>query len=102
MVLQIADASEIPGDRKVVLDFFATWCGPCKKIAPYFEELAASFPGIVFLKVDVDRVRGDAIEAFDIGVMPTFVVMNAGQVIQKIEGADMQRLIAAVKALDAA
>ncbi|PRD36130.1 UNVERIFIED_CONTAM: Thioredoxin [Trichonephila clavipes] len=45
------------GDKLVVVDFHATWCGPCKMIAPFFQELSEQNTDVVFLKVDVDEVE---------------------------------------------
>ena len=41
---------------QIIVDFSATWCGPCRLISPYFDELSTQYPGIIFLKVDVDAV----------------------------------------------
>ena len=42
---------------QIIVDFSATWCGPCRMISPYFEELREAYPSIIFLKVDVDDVE---------------------------------------------
>lgn len=71
----------------VVLDFYATWCGPCKKIAPIIEELAAEFDGKITVgKCDVDE--NDEIAAqYGIRNIPTVLFIKDGQVVDKHVGA---------------
>ena len=71
----------------VVLDFYATWCGPCKKIAPIIEELAAEFYGKIAVgKCDVDE--NDEIAAqYGIRNIPTVLFIKDGQVVDKHVGA---------------
>lgn len=58
------------GDKPAIVDFNATWCGPCRRIAPILEELAAEYDGqIVIYKVDVDKCP-DAAKAFGIQSIP--------------------------------
>lgn len=91
MVKLVSELSDIPQQGAVVIDFFATWCGPCKRIAPTYEKLSEAFPGIVFLKVDVDEAP-EVVNQYDVSVMPTFVFLKDGQEVKRVEGADMAGL----------
>jgi len=91
MVKVVTDVSEIPRKGAVVIDFFATWCGPCKRIAPTYERLAQSLSSVVFLKVDVDE-SPELVNEFDVSSMPTFVFLKDGQEVKRVEGADMAQL----------
>ena len=58
------------GDKPAIVDFTATWCGPCQRIAPILEELAEEYKGdIVIYKVDIDKERGLA-KAFNVSSIP--------------------------------
>ena len=71
----------------VVLDFWADWCPPCKRVAPTFEELALEFKGkIRFGKVNVDE-NGHIAASFGIQSIPTFVVMKNGSEVHRFMGA---------------
>lgn len=64
---------EFKGNKPVVVDFFATWCGPCKQVAPIFEEIASEYKDSVdFYKVDTDQNR-DLIRIYGINSIPTFM-----------------------------
>lgn len=99
MVKLVSELSEIPQQGAVVIDFFATWCGPCKRIAPVFEDLADKFyPKVQFLKVDVDE-SAELVDMFGVSAMPTFVFLKDGKVVKKVEGADMAGLEAGFELL---
>ena len=84
-------------DKLVIVDFFATWCGPCKQIAPAFEALAAEHSDVVFIKVDVDELE-DIAEQFNVSAMPTFIaVKNKVQVGSAVLGANLDKLKSLVK-----
>ncbi|TBU45452.1 thioredoxin-domain-containing protein [Dichomitus squalens] len=82
-------------NQPIIVDFFATWCGPCKAIAPTFEQLAAQYPKAVFLKVDVDKLPAIA-QKYQITAMPTFVVIRESGVVDMLRGADPRGLSAMV------
>lgn len=69
----------------VLLDFWATWCGPCRMVAPIVEEIAAENPGITLGKINVDEEMELAMR-FGITSIPTLVVMKDGQMVNKAIG----------------
>lgn len=79
------------GSRLVVVDFFATWCGPCTMVAPQFERLSNTYPQAVFLKVDVDECQGTAFSQ-GITAMPTFIFYRNSSRLATIQGSDVQGL----------
>ena len=83
----------INGDKIAAIDFWATWCGPCKMISPLFEKFAADAPTdqIAFYKVDVDEQEQISQEV-GITAMPTFVFFKNGQKITQTVGANPQQL----------
>ena len=86
----------IAGDKPVLVDFWATWCGPCRMIAPTIEEIAADFEGrAVVGKVDVDEEPALA-KRFGIMSIPTLIVMKGGKVVEQSVGARGKQDIAAM------
>jgi len=84
--------------KKVVVDFTASWCGPCKKIAPFFVELAEKNRQIQFVKVDVDENEETAKECA-VRAMPTFHFYKDGVKVDELQGADPKKLEEKVKSL---
>jgi len=90
---------EEAGDKLVVVDFTAVWCGPCQRIAPTFEALADEYRDkAVFVKVDVDELGGLAAE-LGISSMPTFLFYQGGDIVHTLRGADEAALREKVAAL---
>ncbi|KAF7716476.1 Uncharacterized protein PECH_003883 [Penicillium ucsense] len=75
----------------VLVDFYATWCGPCKAVAPKIGEFSEKYEKIRFLQVDVDKMRGTA-QQFNVTAMPTFVMMKDGQEVHRVRGADLKSI----------
>ncbi len=69
----------------VLVDFFATWCGPCKMLSPVLEEVANENPNLTILKIDVDEV-GEVAAQFGIQAIPTLILFKNGQQVDKRMG----------------
>ena len=86
----------LKADKKVLLDFWATWCGPCKMIAPIVEEIAEENEHIILAKVDVDQEPELAIR-YGISSIPTLLVFENGEKKAQMVGfrpkADILKLI---------
>ncbi|XP_029603952.1 thioredoxin-like [Oncorhynchus mykiss] len=84
-------ALEEAGDKLVVVDFTATWCGPCQSIAPFFKGLSENYQSVVFLKVDVDDAP-DVASFCDIKCMPTFHFYKNQKKVEEFSGSNQAKL----------
>ncbi|XP_067037332.1 thioredoxin-like protein 1 [Acropora muricata] len=84
------------GSKLVVVDFSASWCGPCKTIAPIFSNLSAKYSDAVFLKIDVDQCE-DIAAAHKISAMPTFLFFKGKVKVDEMTGADEKKLEEKIK-----
>lgn len=74
-------------DKKLLVDFTATWCGPCQQIAPIFKDLSIEYKDIYFVKVDVDEYD-EITESMKIECMPTFHFIKNKTIIYTLTGAN--------------
>lgn len=85
------------GEGKVLLDFYADWCGPCRMVSPIIDEIAAERSDVVVGKVNVDAERALA-ERFNVYSIPTLVVLKDGEILHQVSGARPKAAI--IKLLD--
>lgn len=69
----------------VLVDFFATWCGPCKMLSPVLEKVAEKHPDVKVVKVDVDQAS-DLASQYGVMGVPTMIVFKDGQIVNKAVG----------------
>ncbi|KAF9178168.1 hypothetical protein BGZ51_007839 [Haplosporangium sp. Z 767] len=84
------------GSRLVVVDFFATWCGPCKTLAPVLENLERKHTSTTFAKVDVDQAQ-DCAGKYSVTAMPTILFFKNRSEVGRVVGADVGKIQSLIK-----
>lgn len=79
------EAEVLKSDKKVLVDFWANWCGPCKMLAPVLEQVAEEMPDVQIVKVDVDD-NGDLAEKYNVMSIPTMILFKNGEQVGKSVG----------------
>lgn len=89
-VLQITnqnfESAVINSEKLVLLDFWASWCGPCRMVSPLVDEIAQENPQFLVGKVNVDE-EPELAQKFGIMSIPTLVVMKGGKIVRQVTGA---------------
>ncbi|XP_011003195.1 PREDICTED: thioredoxin H2-like [Populus euphratica] len=78
-------------NQLMVIDFAASWCGPCKHMEPAVHAMAAKFTDVQFAKIDVDELP-DVAQEFGVQAMPTFVLVKKGNEVDRVVGAQKEEL----------
>ena len=88
----------ITSNKLVVADFFATWCGPCRALSPYIDELATNHHHILFAKANIDETQVIANE-LDVKSLPCVVIFENGKEINRVVGFNKPKLQAIIENL---
>ncbi len=87
--VKVYTSEDLKGEKLnglTLVDFWATWCGPCRMVAPIVEELAAETPDVTFAKVDVDE-NPDVAMGLGITSIPTLMLFKDGKLVDRLIGA---------------
>ena len=82
--------NEIKNNGKLVVDFYADWCGPCKMLGPVIEEVSKDYPDVKFVKINVDE-NEELTASFGILSIPAVFMLKDGEVVNKFLGFQQER-----------
>ncbi|KAG8380322.1 hypothetical protein BUALT_Bualt06G0003600 [Buddleja alternifolia] len=85
------------GDKAVVLDMYTQWCGPCKVIAPKYQQLSEKYEDVVFLKLDCNQDNKPLAKELGIKVVPTFKILKDSKIVKEVTGAKFDDLVIAIE-----
>jgi len=87
--MQTADKKTVEelqdSNEKILLDFYADWCGPCRALTPLLQKMEEEYPDVKFLKVNVD-LHGDYAVEYGVTSIPTVLVMRGKELVDRIRG----------------
>ncbi len=75
----------IKSEKPVIIDFYATWCGPCKRLSPIIEEVARENENVKFVKIDIDNIKDITLE-YQVKSIPTLLLIQNGEEKDRIVG----------------
>lgn len=82
----------LKADKKVLVDFYADWCGPCKMLAPIVEEVASEHENLKVVRINVDNEESIAMN-YQIMSIPTLVLIKDGKEVDRVVGAVQKKVI---------
>ena len=83
---EIYENEVLKSDKKVLIDFYATWCGPCRMVSPIVDEIAEEHPEYLVCKVNVDE-QPELAKEYRVMSIPMLVVLKDGEVVESVVGA---------------